>query len=106
STGAASASMPRYAIVINALRPLRAGVGAILLALSSLKHLKCLQTYTHFLGTGGTVTFRARDGEAELTRMYSQRVAGSPVRERTAGDGLQFCEQLRPSLLVIFGLKP
>ncbi len=30
STGAASASMPRYAIVINALRPLRAGVGAIL----------------------------------------------------------------------------
>ncbi|WP_447077448.1 hypothetical protein, partial [Shewanella algae] len=69
STGAASASMPRYAIVINALRPLRAGVGAILLALSSLKHLKCLQTYTHFLGTGGTVTFRARDGEAELTRM-------------------------------------
>ncbi len=80
--------MPRYAIVINALRPLRAGVGAILLALSSLKHLKCLQTYTHFLGTGGTVTFRARDGEAELTRMYSQRVTGSPVRERTAGDGL------------------
>ncbi|AXQ15146.1 MAG: hypothetical protein WStaBPW_26680 [Shewanella algae] len=28
STGAASASMPRYAIVINALRPLRAGIGA------------------------------------------------------------------------------
>ncbi len=24
------------------------GIGAILLALSSLKHLKCLQTYTYF----------------------------------------------------------
>ncbi len=86
--------MPCYAIVINALRPLRAGVGAILLALSSLKHLKCLQTYTHFLGTGGTVTFRARDGEAELTRMYSQRVAGSPVRECTAGDRLHHGRKL------------
>ncbi len=57
-------------------------------------------------GTGGTVTFRARDGEAELTRMYSQRVTGSPVRERTAGDGLQLSWQLRPSSLVSFGLKP
>ncbi|WP_219033264.1 hypothetical protein, partial [Shewanella algae] len=62
-------------------------IGATLLALSSLKHLKSLQIYTSFPGTGGTVTFRARDGEAELTRMYSQRVTGSPVRERTAGDG-------------------
>ncbi|TVO94050.1 hypothetical protein AYI86_17675 [Shewanella algae] len=62
------------------------GVGAILLALSSLKYLKSLQTYTYFLGAGGTVTFRAMDGEAELTRTYSQRVTESPVRERTAGD--------------------
>ncbi|PBQ25308.1 hypothetical protein AYI97_20365 [Shewanella algae] len=29
------------------------GIGAILLALSSLKHLKSLQTYTYFPGTGG-----------------------------------------------------
>ena len=34
-----------------------------------------------FPGTGGTVTFRARDGEAELTGTYSQRVTGSPVRK-------------------------
>ncbi|HCD13038.1 MAG TPA: hypothetical protein DEQ41_04750, partial [Shewanella sp.] len=81
STGAASASMPRYAIVINALRPLRAGVGVILLALGNLKYLKCPQTYTSFPGTGETVTFRARDGEAELTGTYSQRVTGSPVRK-------------------------
>jgi hypothetical protein len=45
------------------------GIGAILLVLSSLNYLKELQTYTSFPGTGGTVTFRARDGEAELTRM-------------------------------------
>ncbi len=57
------------------------GISAILLALSSLKHLKSLQTYTYFPGTGGTVTFRAMDGEAELTGTYSQRVTGSPVRK-------------------------
>ncbi len=39
-------------------------------------------------GTGGTVTFRVRDGEAELTGTYSQRVTGSPVERCTAGDGL------------------
>ncbi len=61
------------------------GIGAILLALSSLKHLKSLLTYTYFPGTGGTATFRAR---AELTGPYSQRVTGSPVREHTAGDWL------------------
>ena len=49
------------------------GIGAILLVPSSLKHLKSLQTYTYFPGTGGTVTFRARDGEAELTGTYSQQ---------------------------------
>ncbi|BCV60331.1 hypothetical protein TUM17386_00020 [Shewanella algae] len=57
------------------------GIGAILLALGNLKHLKCPQTYTSFPGTGETVTFRARDGEAELTGTYSQRVTGSPVRK-------------------------
>ncbi|MCT8981822.1 hypothetical protein N4S66_15280, partial [Shewanella algae] len=63
STGAASASMPRYAIVINALRPLRAGGGAILLVPSSLKHLKCLQTYCSFSGfsSAGTVTVENRE---------------------------------------------
>ncbi|BCV63129.1 hypothetical protein TUM17386_28000 [Shewanella algae] len=53
-------------------------------------------------GTGGTVTFRARDGEAELTRMYSQRVTGSPVRERTAGDGIHPSPEAQPILISDF----
>ncbi|GGE74354.1 hypothetical protein GCM10011520_13620 [Shewanella carassii] len=57
------------------------GVGATLLVLNSLKYLRDLQTHTYFSGTDGTVTFRARDGEAELTGTYSQRVTGSPVRK-------------------------
>ncbi|BCV43102.1 hypothetical protein TUM17379_01200 [Shewanella algae] len=62
--------MPRYAIVINALRPLRAGVGAILLALGNLKYLKCPQTYTSFPGTGETVTVENRDVFVEATGTY------------------------------------
>ncbi|WP_226684450.1 hypothetical protein [Shewanella indica] len=86
------------------------------LALSSLEYLKSLQTHTYFSGTGGTVTFRARDGEAELTRTYLQRVTGSPVRKgrsltscpsrhsgflpiRTAGDGLHRGRKLGQELL-------
>ncbi|BCV67993.1 hypothetical protein TUM17387_33520 [Shewanella carassii] len=51
-----------------------------------MKYLSDLQTYAYFPGTGGTVTFRARDGEAELTGMYSQRVTGSPVHKPAAGN--------------------
>ena len=78
-------SQPRYLRQRLSATP-RGGISAILLALSSLNYLKDLLAYTSFSGTGGTVTFRAMDGEAELTRTYSQRVTESPVRERTAGD--------------------
>ncbi len=37
-----------YANLQQRQRRLRRGIGAILLALSNLKHLKCLQTYTYF----------------------------------------------------------
>ncbi len=37
-----------HVICANGCRRHRGGIGAILLALSSLKHLKCLQTYTYF----------------------------------------------------------
>ncbi|OXR99502.1 hypothetical protein, partial [Shewanella algae] len=81
------------------------GIGAILLALSSLKHLKSLQAYTYFLGTGGTVTFRARDGEAELTGTYSQRVTGSPVHKPAAGNEKHPLPEARPMLFGHFELK-
>ena len=70
-----------YANLQQRQRGSEGGIGAILLALGNLKHLKFPQTYTSFPGTGETVTFRARDGEAELTGTYSQRVTGSPVRK-------------------------
>ncbi len=65
-----------YADLQQRQRRLRRGAGAILLALSSWKHLRVLQTYTSFPGTGGTVTFRAKDGEAELTGMARQSLQG------------------------------
>ena len=46
------------------------GIGVILLALSSLKHLKCLQTTTSFSGTGGTVTVENKDVFVEATGTY------------------------------------
>ncbi len=51
-------------------------IGATLLVLSSLKHMKCPQTYTSFPGTGETVTVENRDVFVEATWTYSRRVTG------------------------------
>jgi hypothetical protein len=64
------------------------GIRAILLALSRLNHLKDLQAYTSFSGTGETVTVENRDVFVEATWTYSQQLpcltASSPslVRAR------------------------
>jgi hypothetical protein len=77
------------------------GIGAILPTQSRFR----LQTYAHFLGTDGTVTFRARDGEAELTGTYSQRVTGSPVHKPAAGNEKHPLPEARPMLFGHFELK-
>ncbi|BCV38252.1 hypothetical protein TUM17377_35800 [Shewanella chilikensis] len=64
-----------------------------------------MQTYAYFPGTGETVTFRARDGEAELTGMYSQRVTGSPVHKPAAGNGIHPLLEVQPMLFGYFELK-
>ncbi len=49
-----------HVICVNGPRRLRRGNWCILWEWSSLKHLKCPQTYTSFPGTGETVTVENR----------------------------------------------
>ncbi len=62
------------------------GISAILLALSSLNHLKDLQAYTSFSGTGETVTVENRDVFVEATWTYSRVSQDRLCERRTAGD--------------------
>ncbi|PST67822.1 hypothetical protein AYI77_05600 [Shewanella algae] len=57
-------------------------IGATLLVLSSLKHMKCPQTYTSFPGTGETVTVENRDVFVEATWTYSRRRIWTPSINR------------------------
>ena len=85
--------MGDFKLKANGFRRHRGGIGAILLALGNLKHLKCPQTYTSFPGTGGTVTVENRDVFVEATGTYSRRVTGSPVREAVLGRPVLHCIQ-------------
>ncbi|GAB1136023.1 MAG: hypothetical protein WManBPW_20620 [Shewanella algae] len=51
------------------------------------------------------MTFRARDGEAELTGTYSQRVTGSPVHKPAAGNGRHPLLEVQSMLFGYFELK-
>ncbi|WP_335921150.1 hypothetical protein, partial [Shewanella algae] len=77
------------------------GIGAILPTHSCFE----LQTYAYFPGIGGTVTVENRDGEAELTGMYSQRVTGSPVHKPAAGNGRHPLLEVQSMLFGYFELK-
>ncbi len=65
----------------TAFGDIKGEIGATLLVLSRLKHMKCPQTYTSFPGTGETVTVENRDVFVEATWTYSRRVTGSSVRK-------------------------
>ena len=115
----------------TAFGDIKGEIGATLLVLSRLKHMKCPQTYTSFPGTGETVTVENRDVFVEATWTYSQQhpwfngqlvihdsrskacccatlavSQGRLCERRTAGDWRLLSQKLRPSLLVSFGLKP
>ncbi|BCV64410.1 hypothetical protein TUM17386_40810 [Shewanella algae] len=81
------------------------GIGAILLVPSSLKHLKSLQTYTYFPGTGGTVTVENKDVFVEATWTYSRRVTGPPVHKPAAGNEKHPSPEAQPMLFGYFELK-
>ncbi len=57
----------------TAFGDIKGEIGATLLVLSRLKHMKCPQTYTSFPGTGETVTVENRDVFVEATWTYSQQ---------------------------------
>ncbi|GAB1069392.1 MAG: hypothetical protein SAqPseu_33700 [Shewanella algae] len=51
------------------------------------------------------MTFRARDGEAEHTGTYSQRVTGSPVHKPAAGNVRHLLLEAQSMLFGYFELK-